>query len=324
MSELSSYISAEHPILTGDYAVFTPPIQEMVDTIDRWVDQQVTGGYIFGASRFGKSRGVQYFVASALREKFGEIAPLIVWLRRPDSQLSEAGFWHELLMAGKFAFADPLKPSPRIKGRYLAYEMFVTLARAARGNHVILLIDEAHDMTLKEWKWLLGLQNVLDWDGYRLTVISVGSHQLHFQPKGLGIAGDAHIAARFMMVHERFRGIVSAEEISYVFNGFDVDSEWPAGSGISFLEYFAEDHFRQGRRLAQCAENLWKALQTLSPPGKAKAAEFPMWQIATVAEDMLKALASGNEWDKVVDYKNMLLLLRRTGFSTHMENVSRP
>ncbi|MYN16791.1 ATP-binding protein [Rugamonas sp. FT107W] len=320
----SGPISAEHPIITGDYAVYTPPISEMVDTINRWVDQQVTGAYIYGASRFGKSRGVQYFVCDALREKFGDIAPLVVWLRRADSQLSEASFWHALLLAGKFAFADPLKPPSRTKGQYLVYEMFVTLARSARSNQVVLLIDEAHDMTHKEWKWLVGLQNALDWEHYRLSVISVGSHQLNFQPTSLGIAGNAHVAARFMMAHERFRGIRSVEESAFVLNGFDVDSEWPPGSGLSFLQYFAEDDFRQGRRLAQCAGDLWKALQDLNPPGKVKASEFPMWQIATVAEDMLKALASGEEWEKVVSYKNILLLLRRTGFSSHMENISRP
>jgi len=296
----------------------------MEKTISRWVDQQISGGYIYGASRLGKSRGIQYFVCDALREKFGEIAPLVIWLRRSDTQLSESGFWHELLLAGKFAFANPLKPAGRIKGQRLAYEMFVTLARSARGRQVVLLIDEAHDMSVKEWKWLVGLQNAMDWEGYRLSVISVGSHQLNFQPDSLGMTGNAHVAARFLMVHERFRGIRSEEETAYALNGFDTDSEWPVGSGTSFLQYFAEDDFQLGRRLGHCAQTLWKALQDLSPPGKTKASEFPMWQIATVAEDILKALASGGQWNNVVSYDNILLLLSRTGFSTHMRNISRP
>lgn len=68
-----------------------------------------------------------------------------------------------------------------------------------------------------------------------------------------------------MAAHARFHGLRSPEEIGYVLNGYDIDSEWPPGSGIPYLEYFAPVDYAAGRRLAGCAAQLWKALMELSP-----------------------------------------------------------
>ncbi|REG50674.1 hypothetical protein B0G80_7124 [Paraburkholderia sp. BL6669N2] len=44
---------------------------------------------------------------------------LVVWNRRPDSQTSEAGFWHQLLLASHFEFAHPTKPPKKAEGIYM-------------------------------------------------------------------------------------------------------------------------------------------------------------------------------------------------------------
>ena len=33
-----------HPVIRRDYAVFTPPMEAMINTIGDWIEQQVTGG----------------------------------------------------------------------------------------------------------------------------------------------------------------------------------------------------------------------------------------------------------------------------------------
>jgi type II secretory pathway predicted ATPase ExeA len=73
----------------------------------------------------------------------------------------------------------------------------MTLADNSMNNFIVLLIDEAHEVTLKEWKWLLGLQNALDEDGYKFSVFSIGSHKISFQPDYIARTGNAHITARF-------------------------------------------------------------------------------------------------------------------------------
>lgn len=315
-------IDPQHCLVTNQYAVYTPPIHAMIDQIGDWIDQQRPGGYIHGASRLGKTRGVKWHLTDVLEQRFNTVLPLVVWNRRPDSQTSETGFWHQLLLASRFEFVDPAKPPKKTEAIFLCRQRFIAIAKNAQRNYVVLLIDEAQDLTFREWKWLVGLQNQLDYDGYLLSVFSVGSHQLGYRHEYMASTGNAHVAARFMAAHTRFHGLRSLSEVTYVLNGYDVDSEWPVGSGISFLQYFSPKDFTSGRRLADCAELLWKALLELSPSSTRKNLEFPMQHVAKTVEAALFRLARGEEWDDVIAYESWLDGLAKTNFSDHMRIIS--
>lgn len=319
---LPERIDPRHCIVTKQYAVYTPPMHEMIEQLGEWIDQQRPGGYIYGASRLGKSRCVQWYVAQVLQERLNAVVPLVVWNRRPDSQTSEAGFWHQLLLASNFEFANPAKPPKRAEGIHLCRQRFIAIANNAQRNYVVLTIDEAQDLTFREWKWLLGLQNDLDYEGYLLSVFSVGSHQLNYRHEYMAITGNAHLAARFMAAHARFHGLRSPEEIAYVLNGYDIDSEWPPGSGVSYLKYFAPVQFAAGHRLADCAALVWKALVELSPESACRHLEFPMQHIARATEAMLFQLAHGGDWVDVTSYENWLQEFAKANFSDHMRIIS--
>jgi hypothetical protein len=293
----------------------------MIEQIGDWIDQQTPGGYIYGASRLGKTRCIQWYLSTLLAERFCATVPLIVWNRLADSQSSEAGFWHQLLLASHFEFAHPTRPPKKIEGMFNCKERFISIAENAQRNYIALLIDEAQAMTFREWKWLTGLQNALDYEGYVLSVFSVGSHQLGYQHDYLAVTGNAHIAARFMATHARFHGLRSVKEIEFVLNGYDEDSEWPAGSGVSFLEYFAPDEFADRRRLAESAERLWQALVQLSPNAPRAHLEFPMQHVAWATEAALIRLAKGDNWEEVTSYEGWLNELAKTNFSDHMRII---
>lgn len=225
-------------------------------------------------------------------------------------------------MASNFEFLDPIKPLKKSEAIYMCKHRFISIAKNAKRNYVVLLIDEAQDLTLREWKWLVGLQNALDYDGFLLSVFSIGSHQLGYRHEYLASTGNAHVAARFMAAHARYYGIRSVEELKYVFNGYDVDSEWPAGSKVSFLRYFAPSDFESNRRFANCAKSFWTALVELSPQASPKNYEFPMQHIATAVEAALLRLAHGEYWDDVTSYNSWLDSLARTNFSDHMRIIS--
>lgn len=317
-----SNVDPSHCILTRQYAVYTPPIDDMVSKIGDWLDQQRPGGFIYGASRLGKSRAIRWYLADVLAERFGAVIPLVIWNRRTDQQATEAAFWHQLLLASKFQFVDPARVSKKSEGAYLCLQRFISIAKSAGRNYVVLLIDEAQDVTLREWKWLVGLQNQLDYEGFLLSVFSVGTHQLGYNHEYLASTGNAHVAARFMAAHSRFHGIRTVNEAAFVLNGYDVDSEWPAGSGTSFLQAFAPTSFAVGRRLGERAEFLWRALLELRPPAAKNFTEFPMQHIAMTVEDMLKQLAAGGDWEEITCYQGWLKGLARNNYSDHMRIIA--
>ena len=294
-SNLPAHLNPEHPVLKQEYAVFTPPLGAMGNKLGDWIDQLQPGGYIYGPSRFGKSRGVKWYMKSLLEERFGKRIPLHIWTRPPDSHVSENDFWVSLGLAVGFRYAP--RRATRGDRRRLLLEFLIATAASCSSNFVALLIDEAQAMTFREWSWLLGLQNAMDWEGYRLSVFSIASHQMDYTYELLGKSDHAHVAARFLVAHWPFPGISSAAEVEYVLKGYDEASEWPDHSGISYLAHFAPEPFARGARLAPCAGVLWQVLHDLLPKNYQGDAEFPMQHIARAIEEILFNVARGQDWE---------------------------
>lgn len=319
-------IDTKHPVLTRQYAIYTPPIDELVVYIGDAIDQRVSGIYIYGPSRFGKSRGVKWHLRRELELRFKRTVPLVIW-PRPDSVRREAEFWNLLLLASKFEFAKPYRPKKKLDARFLFKEQLITLACKARNNFVALLIDEAQDVTVDEWKWLMGLQNELDLEGYLFSVFSVGSHQMQYQPDFLARTGLAHISARFFSRAARFYGLRDVEELRYVLAGYDDDSEWPPGSKSSFLHHFAGDSYASGKRLSNHVQQVWDAFCDQLPNAFTRKKErfeieLPMLHVANLVETVLAELANGVEWDDVLNPARLRELIKSGGFCAHMTLVS--
>lgn len=325
MAAITKKLDRRHPLLQRKYAVWTPPSYEMIETIGDWIDQGISGGHIYGPSRFGKSRTIKWYLKTVLEKRFNCNLPLVAWIRR-ESTMGEREFWNELLCAANFEFTDSLKPKPKNIARFLFEQQLLTLARTAKDNYAMLLIDEAQMMTLKEWQWLLGLQNSLDNQGIRFCIISIGSYGLQYQPDYLARTGNPHIAARFFASDMRFRGIAFVEELSFVLYGYDEYSEWPHKSGISYLNYFAPEDFEKGQRLNSYASVIWAAFNELLPPNlKGKQSyeiELPMQHISHAVEQALRRLGEGEDWETVIEYKSMLQMIAKTRFTDHMRMIS--
>lgn len=317
---IALHVNKKHPLVLQEYAVFTPPIDDLARTLGDWINQQLPGGYVYGPSRFGKSRGVKWHIRSILEERFGQRVPLHIWIRPPDIQTSESGFIRSLLSA--FGYLFPQQRQTKSAGRDALIELLMASAHACDTNFIVIIIDEAQAMTLKEWSWMLGIQNALDWHGYRLSVFSIASHQMGYEYELMGRAGFAHLAARFMVARWAFPGLTSEEELAYVLDGYDESSEWPAGSGQSYLAHFAPTYYRRGERLAECAGVFWRVLDEMLPASYRGEANLPMQHVAYAIEGVLFRLASGDDWDKATSPNTWIDELERSGFTDHMRLIT--
>lgn len=170
-------IPRSHPIFTRKYGVFTVAIDTFANCVGDWIDDRVTGAYVWGPSRIGKSRAVRYFLADILRDRFGSDFPLETY-SRSIVHSNAAGFYSDILKALNHRYWDERK-SASIKEQ-LIVDHFVIACRDADTNFTILVIDEAQTMTERELGWLLGLQNALDKEEILFSVIQIGSHQLDY------------------------------------------------------------------------------------------------------------------------------------------------
>lgn len=275
----------DHPVFRGEYAIFTPPMEEFANTLAGWIAAKVTGGYAHSVPRIGKSRMVKFFLQQLMAERFGANLPLFRMICLRHDRFSENDFLGELLRATHHKV--PWANSKQKKLDRLV-NSFAVRARNAGGNHVVLIIDEAQRMHDGEYGTLCNLQNLLDDFGYRLTVVSVGSHELTYQHEAFVRGGDAHLMGRFMVQDAEFRGIRSREELEFVLRGYDEDSKWPQPDGCSYTAFFFPRAFKAGFRLEQYGSVLWDIFQDLAPPGAKLHLELAMQHIAHTVEGVYR------------------------------------
>lgn len=320
--KLPDRIDLAHPMLRQTYAVFTPPIEDLVNNIANWIDQQETGAYIHGPSRFGKTTAVQSFLRDMLMERFGGPVPLIIW-NRPSfgGRVTEGRFWREILRAQGCKLADV---RGKLTDDYREQVLSSFLAEAIQANvrYVVLVIDESQAISDEELEWLLGLQNELKIrSGIRMSLFLIGAHQIGYVFSSLAMTHNRHLAARFLSADAPFHGLRSAKELEFALAGYDDDSEWPLGSGTTYTSYFAPDAYESGFRLSESADVLWHSMIALLPSEIESVREFPMKHIALSAERALKDIACGMRPDDAVSKKAWIDRLDSLQFSRNMSIV---
>lgn len=311
------HLPRDHPLVTRDYSLFTPSINAMIVGISHWLDDQMDGGVVFGPSRFGKSSGVDNWLGSLLAERCEQNIPLIIW---SHSESSAAGtLYSNLLRAANYGLAKAARSSAQRKHQLI--ERFVNLAFEGGGRFVVLVIDEAQGMTEREWLWLVEIHSLLEKERIRLSVISIASVQIFDKPMGLALSGGAHAAARFMLAQYKFIGISSADELEFVFGGYDSGTEWPKGSGVSFTAGVAPSAWQIGFRMSECAAALWDIMVDELPAGYTGPHEFPMKTIAQIGRHILLRIASGADPKTVISHESLCGIVANSGHKQLMSIV---
>jgi hypothetical protein len=289
-----------HPVVTKNYSLFTPAIDELVDTCGQWIDSRFKGGTIFGPSQFGKSNGVHHWLGRLLEERLKGRVALSIWTHQDHgSSASPAGFHSKLLKAANEGY--PIRANAQ-KTMQMLLEKLIQLAFRNESGFVVLVIDEAQGLSQREWLWLVQLHATLEPEGVQLCVISIASLQYNEKPREMALTGSAHAAARFMLHDREFRGLKSCDEIEYAFAGYDEDSEWPAGSGLSYSAGLAPRAFEEGFRISNYSARLWDMLHECLPMGYGGAKEFPMQSITLAARQVLLRVAgASSNWEEAVD-----------------------
>ena len=318
---IPSHVPREHPVVTREYSLFTPPINEMVNSIANWLDDQVDGATIYGPSRFGKSNAVDHWLQHLLLERHGGYIPMVIWSHiDPGGQSSVGRFYAHLLDASKHELAQAAK-SP-LDRQHMLIERWIWMAHQGGGRFLVLVIDEAQSMTQREWIWMVELHSLLEKNHVRLCVFSIASLQFYDEPMAMALSGGAHVAARFMLESRQFHGVRSVEELQYVLSGYDDATEWPSGSGISFTAGLAPDAWSEGFRMGNQAESLMYAMTESLGESYLGPIEFPMKTVAQLSRNILLRIAGGANWRAVTQRDAWLQVVSQSSHKALMAIVS--
>lgn len=300
--------SGTHPIETGRYTLYTPPLGRFCDQLKGWVNSRATGAIMTAPPRFGKSKGIRFAVGE-LREELGPTFPILSFCCKDHQYPTEGRFFESLLSD----FGHSLSLSGTASAKRARLTQFL-IQHASIGQHrrLLLIGDEAQKLQEPHYKWLVDIYNELDRHDIATTVVLVGQPELIHQRAAFEKAKKMQIIGRFMVHLHEFAGLRSQRDFEYCLKGYDDESEYPEASGCSFTRYFFPTGFEAGWRLAREAKGLWEAFQHVRVeaklPGKA---EIPMQYFSKTVEYALKDYGSTdvgpptislNQWKQAIEH----------------------
>ncbi len=272
-------MTIKHPIESGNFLIPTPQIQELSQTIQWWLENRITGAVIYGKPRIGKTSAMMLIGETLLKGVYN--IPYFYMSAVQESKPSESSFYSNLLQA-----VNHPKPNNRnkVQKRIQLLDYFLVIARDSQQDRLVLMIDEAQNLTEYHYDWLISLYNELYFRDVQLITFLVGQEQLNLQKQTFLEMGMAQIVGRFMVDSQEFYGIRSKHEIKEVLKAFDSKIEFPEGSGVSYTNYF----FKSGLHLSDYSDNLYMALKNINLEHSINPhSEIPLYSFIPIVREAL-------------------------------------
>lgn len=248
----------KHPIIIGNYTVITPMIVRLIENIKGWISKRTPGAIIYGAPRIGKTQGMK-FAMNYYAEK--ENIPHYYYSAISDNTPSLARFATGLL----FAVDHPNYSkggNAQLKLLQVVQQITTEVAMTEQ-NRIMLVIDEAHNLTVQQYGWLIKIYNELKIKGIEMMTLLVGQNELKANRENYIAMGQLQIVGRFMTDTFDFHGLrPKSKDIEFLLSVYDKQTEFPSGSGVSYTENFYKQAFHLSDfSLEKHSKDLYKAIQ---------------------------------------------------------------
>ena len=140
------------------------------------------------------------------------------------------------------------------------------LALSGEARHLFLIFDEAQELSCDEFAWLKSVINRLVRDRVKVTVVLFGQVELKEKRQQLK-AARSDLEKRFMSTLNELKGIQNADELEPVLSAIDGASEFPAASGLTYLQLLLPRFYKGGGRLQTYRSQIWRELKKQRLPG---------------------------------------------------------
>ncbi len=289
-----------HPIEQGDYLIDTIAINDLADSVLKWINLRNTGAIIYGDPRLGKTNAVKY-LSRFFDIKYGDQWETFIVRTRKMKNSNENRFFKYLLKDMRHELYDEGKPDEK-RERLINF----LLERGDRSvrNQIVLFIDDAQRLTSNEYEWLMDIFNELESYGITLTTILVGQTELSHR-RNVYLSTHKQIVGRFMIQEQRFYGITEQDELAYLLSSYDNIAQYPVNSGWTYSRYFFPVGYSYGLRLENDTDVIWQCIHRVrAEVGIKKELEIPMHYMISIINYVLKKYGA-NEENKEWPTENM-------------------
>ncbi|WP_186511276.1 ATP-binding protein [Caenimonas sedimenti] len=204
--------------LLPNLTVWTPEIDKLCVTVARWVRMDLPGGTVYGQQRNGKTRAAKYLILG-IGSILGYSTAVLHWVipDQRDGKQTEREFIQEQLQQSG---------CNRVASRDLAvlrrrcHTHLVELAKTAGSKRIIIMVDEAQNLTRAQYGYLIYCYNALEQLGVYPFFLLIGQPELRNAPQSWHEASAMQVLGRFFAREFIYRG-VDCDSIGEVLDAFD-------------------------------------------------------------------------------------------------------
>lgn len=284
------HLYVHHPVTLNEARIATPPLKEAYNVIQDVIVHREPGTALMGAFRAGKTTAIEACVAQ-LSRTFPEL-PVGIAYAKGHEKFTEGTFFADLLQ--DYGHKGALSGTTADR-RLRWFNMCLSYARQKRSNRYLLLVDEGQNWGEAQWNWLRDIANDMQKEKVRLITVTFGhtTELVHLRQR-LIARGRTDLVGRFLLTPREFRGLRDIEELRETLEAFDdpQQNEYPAGTGISYSEFYLPLAYRSGWRFAHEADVMWSEFRHVAARSNQVAANIGMnWIGGAIRNFLFSAMA---------------------------------
>ncbi len=304
MNEAELLAQMKHPILCKKIVLPTKPISELVSALRRVVMLREQGCCFSATSGYGKSWGLA-MAETELRSLFPAVPIFRHIIPNHPVPSIRAFFKHFLCTVGiKDLKGETYDLRMRLVNRLIDY------GRTSPLKLIVILIDEAQEMAVQDFKFLKDIGNEMEKMDVQLVVIMMGQDPEFGEAiSDLRADGRLDLVSRFALRQLKFRGLYTTEDFEAVLGLIDRQC-YPTTSSCTWPQYFAPRFWGAGFRMMSQAGPLMQAIRKHTPealeekgtPARQLFLAIRRFMIDLADVDRSGKDMPGNLWDTAIEY----------------------
>ena len=244
-----------HPLLNpSEFFIPTPMIEDLLDQLEAWLWNGLTGALVLGQYRCGKTRAIDY-ISKHLKNRNGQAVPVHRMTIPKRDRNTIASIWKTL------CFSVGLNPKLRATAdemSNLLFHYFMDLAQQNDTKQMVLFVDEMQRLDITQMEAFAELYDRLAEAKVNLSVFFVGNKEA-----AMGLISKSNsqqyelVRGRFFTQSCTYFGIRNQGELRKCLQAYDTCC-YPLEDGQSYTTYFTGEKCGKEWLLSSITDLVWE------------------------------------------------------------------
>ncbi|MDR0212274.1 MAG: hypothetical protein LBJ33_24320 [Pseudomonas putida] len=280
----------EHPVIDTNFLLASNEINRICKIAMDKIFMRRTGVIFYGPSRLGKT-GCSCVLQDCLSKYSPKVyCNRVVVVNREGQKYTNIG----LQLATLEGYQKKSRDTRWDVLNYLTDRIIVRV-REHGCNQYVCIIDEFQRLKGGDLYQLVDLYNLLDQESVKMTVVSFAMPEVVDLREELFGIEQRQIISRLMSELIEFKGCSDVKDLAVILRGYDLQTEYPEGSGISFTCSFFPTAFASGFRLESYCELMWMCMNSYASGVYVK--NLPMEHILATLRYLLNSYSENDSED---------------------------